>query len=413
MRVSPYSLVSVEDALNIILQSVAPLPAQSMPLAQALGLVLAEDAHANAPQPPFAAATVDGFAVRVVDGRSPRRLIGRQMAGSAAHLGIAAGEAVRITTGAPVPAGADAIVMVEQADEVNDQIYLHDVVALAAGMHIRSVGFDVQPGQTVLTAGAILGPAELGVLASLGLASVVVHRRPVVGVLSTGDELAPAGQPLQPGQIYDSNRVALLAAVTQAGGVALDLGMARDDPAGLVQRFEQALPRVDVLVASGGVSMGELDLLKPLLAQRGQVHVGRVRMKPGKPMTFATVTHNTARVPVFALPGNPVSAFVTFTLFVRPAIRRLLGHATVSLPRLTATLGHAFTLDPERPEFHRVQLRRMDERFVAISTGVQASSRLLSAAGANGLLLLEQGDGVLPAGTERPVWLFNEDWLAL
>lgn len=421
MRESSYPMVAVEDALATILRQVAPLPAVSTLLPDALGCVLAEDVYAPAAQPPFPAAAVDGFALRAADGSAPRRLIGEQMAGYVADLVVEPGTAVRITTGAPIPAGADAVVMVERADEVDGWVTPHAGQPLRPGLGIRPIGADVQAGERVLAAGQALGPAELGMLASLGADRAPVHRRPVVGVFSTGDELVEPGQPLGPGQIYDSNRQTLLAAAAQAGGQALDLGIIRDRPGELERRLADGLAVADVLVTSGGVSMGELDLLKPLLARWGVVHFGRVLMKPGKPMTFATLPARRAddeidprrpARPIFALPGNPVSSLVTFQLFVRPAIRRMLGYQATGLPQISAVLGHEFRLDPERPEFHRVTLLRDGSRFVAVSTGSQASSRLLSVSGANGLLVLEQAAGVLPAGAKRPVLLLDDSWLA-
>ncbi len=422
MRESPYPLVSVEDALAIILDSVAPLPAAQTRLHNALGRVLAADSRAPAAQPPFPAAVVDGFALRAGDGDGPRRLIGEQMAGYVADIAVEPGAAVRITTGAPIPAGADAVVMVERADEADGWVTPRPDQGLRSGLGIRPIGADVQAGQQVLAAGQALGPAELGMLASLGMATVAVHGQPSVGVFSTGDELVEPGQRLGPAQIYDSNRATLLAAVAQAGGRPLDLGIVRDRPGELERALIRGLAEADLLVTSGGVSMGELDLLKPLLARWGAVRFGRVLMKPGKPLTFATMPARRAdgeidstqpARPVFALPGNPVSSLVTFLLFVRPAIRRLLGHRAVGLPQIRATLGHEFRLDPERPELHRVTLRCEGGRFVAISTGSQASSRLLSASGANGLLVLERAQGVLPAGVERPVLLLDDAWLAI
>ena len=421
MRESSYPMVSVEDALAAILRQVAPLPAELTPLHAALGRVLAEDVHAPAAQPPFPAAVVDGFALIAADGDGPRRLVGEQMAGYVADLVIESGTAVRITTGAPIPPGADAVVMVERADEADGWVTPHSGQNLRPGLGIRPIASDVQAGQQVLAAGQTLGPAELGMLASLGVDRASIHGQPVVGVFSTGDELVEPGQALGPGQIYDSNRPTLLAAVAQAGGRPLDLGIIRDRPGELEQQLTAGLAVADLLVTSGGVSMGELDLLKPLLARRGVVHFGRVLMKPGKPLTFATlpvrrsddeIDPNRPAKPIFALPGNPVSALVTFQLFVRPAIRRLLGHEATVLPQISALLGHEFRLDSERPEFHRVTLRREGGRFVAISTGSQASSRLLSASGANGLLVLEQAAGVLPAGVERPVLLLDDAWLS-
>lgn len=421
MRESSYPLVSVEEALAIILRQVAPLPGEHVPLPAALGQVLAEDIHAPADQPPFPASVVDGFALLAADGTAPRRLIGEQMAGCVTELAVQPGTAVRITTGAPVPPGADAVVMVERADEADGSVTPHADQGLRPGLGIRAVAADVRAGERVLAAGHALGPAELGMVASLGMASAPVRRRPVVGVFSTGDELVEPGQPLGPGQIYDSNRPTLLAAVAEAGGQPLDLGILRDRPGELDQKLAAGLAMADLLVTSGGVSMGELDLLKPLLERWGVVHFGRVLMKPGKPMTFAMLPARRAdgeidlaqpARPIFALPGNPVSSLVTFQLFVRPAIRRMLGNSAVGLPQASAVLGHEFRLDPERPEYHRVTLRRDGVRFVATSTGSQASSRLLSATGANGLLVLEQAGGALPAGVERPVLLLDNVWLA-
>ncbi len=421
MRESPYPMIPVDAALALVLAHAAPQPAESIPLADALGLVLAKDVVAGEALPPFPASVVDGFALRVADGHTPRRLAGEQMAGVFAHVAVTPGTAVRITTGAPIPMGADAVVKVEHADEAGDQITLHPAARLAVGTNIRAIGSDITPGLLVLAAGTILGPAELGVLASLGHTHAPVRRRPVVGVFSTGDELVEPGQPLGPGQIRDSNRTTLLAAVATAGGQPLDLGIVRDRPGELEQRLAHALALADLLVTSGGVSMGELDLLKPLLERWGEVHFGRVAMKPGKPFTCASLP---ARAPngeldpglpprlVFALPGNPVSALVTFQLFVIPAIRRHLGMPSPHLPSLLVTLGHEFPLDPERPEYHRVTLRQEGGQFVATSTGSQASSRLLSVAGANALLVLEQAAGTLPPGTLRPALLLDTHWLS-
>lgn len=414
-------MIPVEDALARVMDQVSPLPLQHVALAEALDLVLAEEVVAEEDLPSFVAAVVDGFAVRAADGYASRRLIGQQMAGHESGLQVAPGTAVRITTGAPMPVGADAVIMVEHADEAEDVVTPQAQQALRPGLGIRPAGSDVAAGITVLAAGTWLGPAELGLLAALGREQVAVHRRPLVGVFSTGDELVEPGRPLGLGQIRDSNRPILLAAVQRAGGLPLDLGIIPDRPEELQARFAEGLRSADVLVTSGGVSMGELDLLKPLLEDWGRVHFGRIRMKPGKPLTFATVpvqpgrSEGTSGVEerlVFGLPGNPVSALVTFSLFVRPAIRRLLGHRAVSLPQLTARLAHPLRLDPERPEYHRVILHREGDVIMATSTGSQASSRLLSVAGANALLFLEQGTGMVPAGASRQALLLDDAFLA-
>jgi gephyrin len=309
------------------------------------------------------------------------------------------GQVAYITTGAPIPAGADAVVMVEETEAHEDgTVTIRSQVW--AGDDIRPVGVDLQGGETVLRAGDRLGPAELGLLATVGVTQVPVYPRPKVAVLSTGDELVEPHESLGPGQIRDSNRATLLAAVQANGGEAIDLGISGDSQALLEMNVLSGLTQAEILLTSGGVSMGDLDLIKPLLAHAGTVHFGRVRMKPGKPVTFATALVNGKQRLIFGLPGNPVSSLVTFYLFGVPAMRRMAGWADPHLRRVHARLGQPLPLDPARPEFHRATLTWDGEGacFVAHSTGSQASSRLLSMRTANALLALPQASGTLPAG---------------
>ena len=402
-----YPMLPVADALTIVLQETAPLPAQLMPLPALLGLVLAETVTAPEPLPPFPASIKDGYAVVATDGPGDYPVIGEATAGRVATFTVHPGTVAYITTGAPVPPGADAVVMVEETTPLpapDSQRRVRIGRQVRTGDDIRKIGADIQPGEAVLQAGVRLGAAEVGLLATVGAAQVHVHPRPRVAILSTGDELVEPEQAIGPGQIRDSNRSMLYAAVMAAGGVPLDLGIAGDTPAALQAKLEQGLHAADVLLTSGGVSMGELDLIKPLLERAGQVHFGRIRMKPGKPLTFATVTVNDQKKLVFGLPGNPVSSLVTYYLFVVPALRQLAGWPVPHLCRLQAQLAQPLPLDVYRPEYHRATLiwdSTLNEGrggYLAVSTGSQASSRLLSMRTANALLELPQAEGTLPAG---------------
>jgi molybdopterin molybdotransferase len=395
MPESPYPMISIEEALAIIQREVRPLPAISMPFDEALGMVLAEDIFADEPMPPFAAASVDGFAVIAADGPGLRRIVGDQSAGYVADLRIEPGTAARVTTGAPIPPGADTMVMIEQTEEENGQV---NILAddIRVGSNIRPVGEDIEAGQLVLAKGTVLGPAELGLLGTVGKAEVSVHRRPTVAVMSTGDEIVEPDETPQPGQIRDANRFTLMSVVRQTGAKPLDLGIVRDKENNLQTTIERGLAEADVLLTSGGVSMGQLDLVKPYLASRGTVHFGRVNTKPGKPVTFATVGGK----PCFAMPGFPVSALVSFEIFVRPALLKMGGHTLIYRPREKAVLAHKVRHSSERTEFQRVVLRRTaDGKLTASTTGFQGSGRLLSMVGANGLIVLPHGQGDFEAGT--------------
>ena len=393
MRESPYPMISVADAHDIVLREVSPLPPESRTFTEVAGLVLAEDVFATEPMPPFPAATVDGYAVVAAD-RGPRQVIGDQMAGYIASLEIKPGFAARVTTGAPIPSGADAMVMIEDTDEHDGVLEMHTTVE--PGNCIRPVGVDIESDQRVLPAGAVLKPAEVGLLAMIGQVEVRVYPRPRIAVMSTGDEIVEPGQSMQPGQIRDANRFTLMEALRQAGATPVDLGIVRDQEANLADTINRGLAMADGILTSGGVSMGQLDLVKPYLAEHGDLHFGRVNTKPGKPVTFGTLQGK----PFFAMPGFPVSALVSFEVFVRPALLKMAGHSTFHRPRRQVVLAHDVQHSSARTEFQRVMLSRSEDgTLMAESTGVQASSRLLSMRDANGLIVLPHGQGDFAAGS--------------
>src|SRR5439155_13031272 len=387
-----YDIIEADAALDIVLHHALPLTPRPVVLLEALDLVLAQDVIALEDLPPFPCSAKDGFAVIAADTTNPRPLVGEQTAGYMADLEGTPGTCVRITTGAPMPRGADAVIMVEYTQEAQGMITMQGRVAQWAD--VRPVGQDITRGQRVLEAGMRLGPQEIGLLASLGYTSVVAHPRPRVAVLSTGDEIVePDAQP-RPGQIRDSNRYALMAAVQRAGAQPVSLGIGSDRQDGLTDKIEEGLATCDAVITSGGVSMGELDLIKPILEGRGQVHFGRVNLKPGKPLTFATVDNK----PVFALPGFPVSSLVSFEIFVLPALRRMGGQRLILRPHVPVTLAEPIQGDAWRPEFHRARLTRENGAFMARTTGMQSSARLLSMVGANGLLVLPKQAQPFSAG---------------
>ncbi len=415
MPESAYPMLPVAQALEIVLAQAAPLPPVELPLERCLGLVLAEDVSAPEPLPPFPASVKDGYAVVAADGPGVYSVVGAVTAGQVGDFTVRPGTVAYITTGAPMPAGADAVVMVEDTQSlpsVDGAPLVRIFAQVQPGADVRPVGYDIAHGQQVLAAGTRLGPVEIGLLATVGAAQARVHPRPRVAVLSTGDELVPPGAPLAPGQIRDSNRAALLAAVSYFGGEPVDLGIGRDSQADLEAHIRRGLAEADVLLTSGGVSMGDLDLIKPILEHAGTVHFGRLRMKPGKPLTFATAAApegdsgsggSAARRLIFGLPGNPVSSLVTFCLLGVPAMRRMAGWRAPQLARVHARLAEPLALDPHRPEYHRALVRWTPDEcdggcFIATSTGNQASSRLLSMSHANALLELPAAAATLPAG---------------
>ena len=389
-RESPYPLVALDVAQQLIMARVAPLGVELVATLAADGRVLAATLNAPAPIPEVAKAAMDGYALRTDDRLAERRVVAALRPGSAPGLPLEPGTAVRIMTGAPMPAGADAMLPVEQTTEQDGVLRI--VRQLQPGEYVHPIGQDVAQDAVVLTQGHSLGAPEIGILATLGLAQTLVYRRPRVAVLATGDEVCEPGTPRPFGAVYDANRYALLAAVREAGCTVVDLGIARDTYAEQRAAMLQGLAQADVLITSGGVSMGTHDLIKPLLAELGTIHFGRIACKPGQPTTFATIGDQLA----FGLPGYPVSSLVAFELCVRPALRALQGDTHPWRPQVRVTLTMPLRPSSDRPEYQRVSIRHEDGRLLAYTTGNQGSSRLLSLVGANGLL------HVPPAATPYP-----------
>ncbi|HLQ17269.1 MAG TPA: gephyrin-like molybdotransferase Glp [Candidatus Eisenbacteria bacterium] len=393
MRVSTYPLLEVDEAAALVLDHVSVLGVERVALAHCAGRVLAEDLTAEASLPAFPSSAVDGYAVRSADAGKSLRVIGESAAGRPFDGRVAAGSAVRILTGGVLPDGADCVVMLEDVDETGDLVTVP--ATLKAGQNFHVPGADLREGERVLVSGSQLGAAELGLAAALGFPRLPVRRRPRVALMSTGDELVEVGGKPGRGQIVDSNRWALLAALREAGAEVRSLGIGPDEPEPLRRLVTNALAEADVLVTSGGVSVGTHDLIKPLLESLGTVHVGRVKLKPGKPFTFATIGDKVA----FGLPGFPVSSLVTFEVFVRPALRKMQGFSQLQRPLLPVRLGYDARATADRTEYQRVTLRREGQDLVAETTGSQSSSRLISLAGAHALVRIPPGGQGIKAGT--------------
>ena len=379
------------------------LTAIRVAIGEAAGHVLAESLRAEVAVPPFANAAMDGYALRSRDtGLVPARLtvLGTIVAGDPSSVALRAGEAMRITTGAPMPAGADAVCMVERTHNEDGGTAVVIDETTSAGTNVRPTGSDIARGDVVFGPGTLLGPAHIGVLASLGVAELLVYPRPVVAVLSTGNEVSATGTGLAPGQIRDANRPALFARLRADGFGAVDLGVVGDDESLLAERLTHGASRCDAVVASGGVSVGERDLTKVVLATiaGAAMRSMQVAVKPAKPFAFGTLGPGLA--PVFGLPGNPVAALVSYELFVRPALRLMAGHTVLNRPRFAAI---AETGLPRRSD-GRLHLLRVEARLGpdgqlrVRSSGGQGSHMLRAMAGANALALLPDGDGIRPGG---------------
>ncbi len=394
MRISTYPLIDADQAAALVLEHIPVLGAEQVSLANSVGRVLAEDVIAPAPLPAFPSSAVDGYAIRASDAGKTLRVLGESAAGRPFEQQINEGTAARILTGGVVPEGADAVVMVEDVQVHGDLVTV--AASVRPGANFHKVGDDVRAGERVLAAGTQLGAAEIGLVASIGMAHVSVRRRPLVALTSTGDELVEVGQTRKVGQIPDSNRWALLAALREAGAEVNVLGIAPDEPDALRKVVIDALRDADVIVTSGGVSVGTHDLVKPLLESIGTVHIGRVKLKPGKPFTFATLPNQRF---AFGLPGFPVSSLVTFEVFVRPALRKMQGFSQLQRPKLPVRLGYNAIAPGDRTEYQRVTLRREGQELVAQGTGSQSSSRLLSLAGAHALVRVPPGEQGVKAGS--------------
>ena len=413
-------MLSVEDAYDRIMVYFNPLEAEQRELTSALGQVLAESIYSPLNLPPLANSAMDGYAVRFDDfadvngGHRTLEVIGHVPAGQIASRSVGPGTAIRIMTGAPVPDGADTIVPFEETDEVERKTKGLDGGQISIqraphkGQHVRPAAEDVATGDMVLEEGTPLRAAEVGVLASLGLESVKVVRRPVVSIIATGDELLTPGEPLQPAKIYDSNSFSLAASVVQCGGIPRLLGIARDTVEEVHAKLDEAEDS-DLLLTSAGVSKGDYDLVKDVLAERGEIGFWSVRMRPAKPLAFGLIRGSgERRVPHMGLPGNPVSAMVAFEEFTRPAILRMLGRKRLARPTVEAVLEGPIRNFDGRRVYARVQVRRENGGYFAMPTGAQGSNILTSMSKANGLALCPEDVPVKEAGETVTVKMV--DW---
>lgn len=405
-------MIPLAEARAFVLDGCLPGPTVRVALVEALGAVVVVPVVAGEAVPPFANTAMDGFAVRASDtvGAGPDapaalRIVGTVRAGmSGADTPIAPGDAARIMTGAPMPPGADAVVMVERTRIGGDGGVVEVLAEVPAGLHVRPVGDDVRPGDVVVPAGTVLTAGHLGLLATVGVVEVDIVRRPVVGVLSTGDELVEGGRTLEPGQIRDSNRLALRSLLAVSGFEVVDLGLVPDDEAAITDALRDGVLRCDALVTSGGVSMGDFDYVKVVLDRIGAMRWMQIAIRPAKPLAFGTVTRpGGVGVPVFGLPGNPVSSMVSFELFCRPGLRQMAGRVGDDRfrPTVSAIADEPLARRPDgKVHFARVVAwhDHTDGRFHVRSAGAQGSHQLTAMAGADGLAELPNGPGVEPGG---------------
>ena len=411
-------MISVEQALDKILGYVTVLEDEESPILDSMGQVLAEDIYSGIDVPPLDNSAMDGYAVQAGDTRgageqSPRllRVIDTVPAGSLAEREVEPGTAIRIMTGAPIPKGADSVVMFEDTDETQRQGSAAEIGILReveTGLNIRRAGEDIAKGSLVLSKGAVLRPSEVGVLASLGRTTARVIRRPIVAILATGDELVDIGQPLPTGKIYNSNTYSLAALVRRYGGIPEVLGIALDSEDSVVTGLRRGLD-ADMLITTGGVSAGDYDVVKDVLAKQGEIAFWTVRMKPGKPLAFGIIKAGTSRsIPHVGLPGNPVSSMVTFELFVRPAILKMMGKRDLTKPTIEAVAESSVANRDGRRVFARAIVEKRHGQYFARITGHQGSGILTSMTSANGLMVIpEDRKEVVPGDVVEVMML---DW---
>jgi len=418
-------MISVEEALEKVLSYVEVLEPEQKPILECLGQVLAEDVYSTIDIPPLDNSAMDGYAVRADDTRgasesSPRCLsvVGELAAGSLPTREVRPGAAIRIMTGAPLPEGADAVVRFEDTDEVDRKLSRSDLSQIGIlcqgekGLNVRCRGEDIARGELILKRGKLLRPSEIGVLASLGRSAALVVRRPVVAILSTGDELIGLDQPLAPGKIHDSNTYIIAAEISRYGGIPRILGIGRDSVQSLTEKIDEGLS-ADMLITSGGVSKGDYDMVKDVLAKRGEIGFWTVRMKPGKPIAFGIMKKmergREKNVPHLGLPGNPVSSMITFEQFARPAILKMLGKEVLAKPAIQAIIGDNLVNSDGRRLFARVVVTKRGGQYYASLTGPQGSGILTSMAKANGLAIIPENSKGVKAGDKVEVQML--DWV--
>lgn len=394
---------SFTDARSLILESVAPLGCETVPLLEASGRVLGQDIRADRDLPGYDYSAMDGYGIRVADaGRMSRLPVCGYLPAGGNPCGISAATAVRIMTGAPIPEGCDAVVPIEETEEDDGQVRL--LHAVTPGQHIRRRGGDLRRGELVLPSGSLLRAPEVSMLASLGRQEALVHRKARVAILSTGDELVELGTEPGPGQVINSNAVSLAASVLEAGGVPIMLGIARDDRDELREKLRLGL-QADLLITSAGVSAGDRDYVREVLAELGaEQRFWKIAMKPGGPTAFSMY----GPTPIFSLPGNPVSTMVTFELLVKPALLRMMGHRQVVPETVEAFAGDDLRGRDDKLTFVRVAVRKQDGRLVASTSGDQHTANLRTMVRANGLVALPPGSGLVPAGSVVQLYLLDE-----
>ncbi len=391
-------MLSVEEAREQMLETIPVLPTKKRGILECVNYVLAEELKSTENIPPFDNSAMDGFAVRATDVQNASKdnpivlsVVETIAAGYAPSQQVTSGEAARIMTGAMMPEGADAVVMQEVTELNGDKVTIFDSVE--ENENVRFTGESVSQGDSVMSPGKVLRPPEVSMLASLNCAEVTVHKKPTVAIVSTGDELTPLGESLAPGKIRDSNRYGIFAQVQNAGGIPIDMGIAPDDEAETERIFRESIAKADALITSGGVSVGEHDIVKNVLTKLGKMNFWRVAMKPGKPQAYGKIDGK----PVFGLPGNPVSSLVVFELFVRPAILKMAGHTNLLRQTFKAVLETDVTNKDGRVNFMRSILAEKDGQYTAKTTGPQGSGILHSLVLANGLITIPSG-ATLAAG---------------
>jgi molybdopterin molybdotransferase len=417
-------MISVEEALAKVLSYVEVLEPERKPILDCLGQVLTEDVYSTIDIPPLDNAAMDGFALRAEDTRgagesSPVYLavVGEVAAGSMPKKDVKPGTAIRIMTGAPLPRGADTVVQFENTDEISRKSSREDLSHIAilcqakTGLNVRCRGEDIAKGNLVLEKGRVLRPQEIGVLASLGYSTALVVRRPIVAILATGNELIDVDQPLAPGKIHNSNTYTIAAGVSRYGGIPKILGIGRDSIQSLNEKIDEGLD-ADMLITSGGVSKGDYDMVKDVLAEHGEIGFWTVCMKPGKPLAFGVMKKMEGgikgKVPHLGLPGNPVSSMITFEQFARPAILKMMGKKLLKKPVIQAVIENDVLATDERRLFVRVNVIRRGGQYYASVTGPQGSGILTSIAKANGLAVIPENSNGAKAGDRVEVQML--DW---